>query len=141
MVSGVSSGSGSPVWARTSSTRATLTLQSSAIFSTLIPEAACRATSAYSDAGMSGSPRSSTHAPGPKALGVTASPRGRIDQQPGTGSHRYSSSPSPDRRARAMSVALSNCSSSMLKRSVRMPSVPMPGLPVVGSLSGLPPGP
>lgn len=41
--------------------------------------AACRATSAYSLAGMSASPKSSTHPPGLNALGVATSPRCRID--------------------------------------------------------------
>lgn len=126
-VTGVLSGSGTPVWARTCSTRSTLTLQSSAIRATLMPSAACRATSAYSLAGMSGAPRSSTHPPGPNALGVVASPRRRIDQQPGTGSHRYSSSPSPVSRTWAISLAWSNWSSGKPKRSVRTPAVSIYG--------------
>ncbi len=122
VVTGTTSGSGSPVNARTSSTRSTLTLQSSAIFATDIPSAACRATSAYSLAGISGAPLSMTQAPGPYARGVTASSRRRIDQLPGAGSQRYSSSPSPCSRTSAISRAWSNCSSRMPSRSVRGPS-------------------
>ena len=40
----------------------------------------------------SGESLSSTHSPGPNALGVQAWSRRRIDQAPGAGSHRYSSS-------------------------------------------------
>lgn len=75
VVTGTTSGSGSPVKARTSSTRSALTPQSSAISATDIPSAACRATSAYSLAGISGAPLSMTQAPGPYARGVTASSR------------------------------------------------------------------
>ncbi|CAM5620362.1 hypothetical protein SVIOM342S_07830 [Streptomyces violaceorubidus] len=92
-----------------------------------MPLAACRATSAYSFAGMSGAPLLSTHSPGPYALGVTASPRRRIDQQPAAGSHRYSSSLNPASRTWAISLALSNWSSSAPNRSVRAPSISMPG--------------
>ncbi len=122
VVIGTTSGSGSPVNARTSSTRSTLTLQSSAIFATDIPLATCRATSAYSFAGITGAPLSMTQAPGPYARGVTASSRRRIDQLPGAGSQRYSSSPSPRSRTSAISRAWSNCSSRMPSRSVSGPS-------------------
>jgi hypothetical protein len=79
VATGAASGSGAPVWARICSTRSALTLQSSAILATVMPPAACRATSAYSLAGMSASPKSSTHPPGLNALGVATSPRCRID--------------------------------------------------------------
>ncbi len=118
VVTGTTSGSGSPVNASTSSTRSTLTLQSSAIFATDMPSAACRATSAYSFAGICGAPLSRTQTPGPYARGVTASSRRRMDQLPGAGSQRYSSSPSPRSRTSAISRAWSNCSIRMLSRSV-----------------------
>ncbi len=45
--------------------------------------------------------KSMTRSPPPAASGVVASPRGRMLQAPGTGSHRYSASPRPSSRGRA----------------------------------------
>jgi hypothetical protein len=69
---------------------------------------------------------SSTHAPGPNGLGDAAWPRRRIDQAPGAGSYRYSSSPSPVSRTSAISRARASWSTSRLKRSVRRFSMCVP---------------